>query len=250
MRHRKRTAKLGRTSEHRQSMLANLVCSLIKNHPHSVTTTVAKARAARVLAEKMVTLAKKGTLHHRRLVAARLRQSPRRHFVGQPDLAGRKSPRVTGRQLREQWREQHDVVHILFDRLAPLMKDRPGGYLRIVKLPPYKVVHSQGKTRNVAWGRRRGDAAEMAIVEWVDQGEAAVEEAAPVVEVETKTEPAEESKAEEAPTEEVAESEAEKADDEDEKTKDDYKKFHEQLLAVRLPGVQVDPEDLPLNILP
>ncbi len=217
MRHRKRTAKLGRTSEHRQAMLANLVCSLIKNHPHSVTTTVAKARAARSLAEKMVTLAKKGTLHHRRLAAARLRQSPRRNFVGQPNPPERKSPRVTGRQLREQWREQHDVVHILFDRLAPLMKDRPGGYLRIVKLPPYKVVQGQGKTRNIAWGRRRGDAAEMAILEWVDQGEIDVEEAAPVVDTEATAEPAEEPKAEETPADEPK---AEEVSDAESKTEE------------------------------
>ena len=53
MRHRVRTAKLGRTGEHRNAMLANLVCSLIKNK--TIKTTVAKAKAARVVAEKMVT---------------------------------------------------------------------------------------------------------------------------------------------------------------------------------------------------
>ena len=72
MRHLKRTAKLGRTSEHRNAMLANLVCSLIEHK--RVTTTLAKAKAARSVAEKMVTLGKKGTLHHRRLAAARLHQ--------------------------------------------------------------------------------------------------------------------------------------------------------------------------------
>ena len=70
MRHLKRTAKLGRTFEHRNAMLANLVCSLIKHK--RVTTTLAKAKAARSVAEKMVTLGKKNTLHARRLVAARL----------------------------------------------------------------------------------------------------------------------------------------------------------------------------------
>ena len=58
MRHLKRTAKLGRTGEHRNAMLANLVCSLIKHK--RVTTTLAKAKAARSVAEKMVTLGKKG----------------------------------------------------------------------------------------------------------------------------------------------------------------------------------------------
>src|SRR5919112_2070056 len=64
MRHRKRTAKLGRTSSHRNAMLANLVCSLIKHK--RVTTTLAKAKAARGVAEKMVTLGKSGTIHDRR----------------------------------------------------------------------------------------------------------------------------------------------------------------------------------------
>jgi large subunit ribosomal protein L17 len=72
MRHRKRTAKLGRTSSHRNAMLANLVCSLIKHK--RVTTTLAKAKAARSVAEKMVTLGKSGTIHDRRLASARLLQ--------------------------------------------------------------------------------------------------------------------------------------------------------------------------------
>ena len=100
MRHLKRTAKLGRTGQHRNAMLANLVCSLIKHK--RVTTTLAKAKAARSVAEKMVTLGKKGTLHDRRLAAARL--------------------------------HQEDVVKILFNEIAPFQKERHGGYTRIVKL--------------------------------------------------------------------------------------------------------------------
>jgi large subunit ribosomal protein L17 len=76
MRHLKRTAKLGRTGEHRNAMLANLVCSLIQHK--RVTTTLAKAKAARPVAEKLVTLGKSGTIHHRRLAAARLKWNPRR----------------------------------------------------------------------------------------------------------------------------------------------------------------------------
>ena len=72
MRHLKRTAKLGRTGTHRNAMLANLVCSLIKHK--RVKTTLAKAKAARSVAEKMVTLGKSGTVHDRRLAAARLHQ--------------------------------------------------------------------------------------------------------------------------------------------------------------------------------
>lgn len=100
MRHLKRTAKLGRTGEHRNAMLTNLVCSLIKHK--RVTTSLAKAKAARSVAEKMVTLGKSGTLHDRRRASARL--------------------------------HQEDVVKILFTEIAPSQKDRRGGYTRIVKL--------------------------------------------------------------------------------------------------------------------
>jgi large subunit ribosomal protein L17 len=140
MRHLKRTAKLGRTSEHRNAMLANLVCSLIKHR--RVTTTLAKAKAARSVAEKMVTLGKAGTLHSRRLAAARLRSQAR-------TLHRRKAD-------REAWRKKEDVVRILFEELAPAFKDRPGGYTRIVKL-----------------GQRQGDAAQRAILEWVEAGASA-----------------------------------------------------------------------------
>jgi len=100
MRHLKRTAKLGRTGEHRNAMLANLVCSLIKHK--RVKTTLAKAKAARSVAEKMVTLGKSGSMHDRRLAAARL--------------------------------HQEEAVKILFNEIAPAQKDRPGGYTRIVRL--------------------------------------------------------------------------------------------------------------------
>jgi len=100
MRHLKRTAKLGRTGEHRNAMLANLVCSLIKHK--RVTTTLAKAKAARSVAEKMVTLGKKASIHSRRLAAARL--------------------------------HQEDAVKILFTEIAPAQKERHGGYTRIIRL--------------------------------------------------------------------------------------------------------------------
>jgi large subunit ribosomal protein L17 len=100
MRHLKRTAKLGRTGEHRNAMLANLVCSLIKHK--RVTTTLAKAKAARSVAEKMVTLGKAGSIHDRRLAVARL--------------------------------HQEEAVKILFNEIAPAQKERRGGYTRIVRL--------------------------------------------------------------------------------------------------------------------
>jgi large subunit ribosomal protein L17 len=100
MRHLKRTAKLGRTGQHRNAMLANLVCSLIKHK--RVTTSLAKAKAARSVVEKMVTLGKRGTIHDRRRAAARL--------------------------------HQEDAVKILFNEIAPSQKERRGGYTRIVRL--------------------------------------------------------------------------------------------------------------------
>jgi large subunit ribosomal protein L17 len=135
MRHLKRTAKLGRTFEHRNAMLANMVCSLIKHK--RITTTVAKAKAARPVVEKMVTLGKQGTIHARRLATARL------HARG--------TDARLSKDQRKKWREQQDVVRILFDEIAPAFKERHGGYTRIVKL-----------------GERQGDAAQRAILEWVD----------------------------------------------------------------------------------
>ena len=100
MRHRKKTIKLGRTAEHRKALLANQVCSLIEHQ--RIKTTLAKAKAVRPLAEKMVTLGKKGTLHARRTALSVLRQS--------------------------------DAVKKLFEEIAPRTTERNGGYTRIVKL--------------------------------------------------------------------------------------------------------------------
>ena len=72
MRHQKKTRKLGRTSQHRDAMLANIVASLIQHK--RVKTTLAKAKAVRPLAERMVTLGKNGTIHARRTAFAALRQ--------------------------------------------------------------------------------------------------------------------------------------------------------------------------------
>jgi large subunit ribosomal protein L17 len=102
MRHQKNTRKLGRTSQHRDAMLANLVASLITHK--RVKTTLAKAKAARPLAEKLVTLGKGGTLHDRRLAVAKI--------------------------------GQRAAVSKLFAEIAPGFKDRKGGYTRIVKLGP------------------------------------------------------------------------------------------------------------------
>jgi len=142
MRHLRRTAKLGRQFEHRNAMLVNLVSSLIKHG--RITTTLAKAKAARSVAEKMVSLGKSGTLHARRLAAARLRTQGRSHFKG--------SPKHKGATARAAWRKNEDVVHILFDEIAPTFKERAGGFTRIIRLH-----------------QRQGDASQLAILEWVDQ---------------------------------------------------------------------------------
>jgi len=151
MRHLKRTAKLGRTGEHRNAMLSNLVCSLIKHK--RITTTLAKAKAARSVAEKIVTLGKKGTLHARRLASARL------HTHG---------PTVElSKEEKKKWRQNEDVLRILFDEIAPAFKERNGGYTRIIRME-----------------QRPGDSAQKAILEWVDTVATASDatEAAPATE--------------------------------------------------------------------
>ncbi len=117
MRHRKFTFKIGRSSAHVRSLLANAVCSLIKHK--RITTTLVKAKQLRVVADQMITLGKTGTLHARRQAIAKLHQV--------------------------------DVVCTLFNELAPQYQQRVGGYTRIMKLGP-----------------RIGDAAEMAILEFVE----------------------------------------------------------------------------------
>jgi large subunit ribosomal protein L17 len=100
MRHQKKTLKLGRTAEHRKALLANQVCSLIEHE--RIKTTLAKAKAVRPLAEKMVTLGKNGSLHARRTAFAVLRQK--------------------------------NAVKKLFDNIAPRSSSRNGGYTRIIRL--------------------------------------------------------------------------------------------------------------------
>jgi large subunit ribosomal protein L17 len=100
MRHQKKTIKLGRTAEHRKALLANQICSLIEHQ--RIKTTLAKAKAVRPLAERMVTLGKNGSIHARRTALATLRQK--------------------------------NAVKKLFDNIAPRSAERNGGYTRIVKL--------------------------------------------------------------------------------------------------------------------
>ncbi len=117
MRHQRAGKKLGRDSAHRKALYANLAGALIEHG--RIKTTEAKAKAVKPFAEQMITLGKRGDLAARRQAVAELRSK--------------------------------DVVHKLFDEVAPRFAERPGGYSRIVKLGP-----------------RSGDAAEMVYLELVD----------------------------------------------------------------------------------
>lgn len=145
MRHARAGKKLGRDSAHRKALYSNLAGALIEHG--RIKTTVTKAKAVKPHVEHMITLGRRGDLHARRQATAFLRS--------------------------------RDVVHKLFADVAPLFKDRPGGYTRIVKI-----------------GTRPGDAAEMAYIELVDDEYVAaqIEERTPdpvVVPVETPDEQAE-----------------------------------------------------------
>ena len=100
MRHGRKTIKLQRRKDHRDALLSNLVCSLIEHK--QIKTTLAKAKAVRPFAEKMVTLGKRGDLHARRTALGYLHQKP--------------------------------IVKELFEKIAPAAAGRKGGYTRITKL--------------------------------------------------------------------------------------------------------------------
>ncbi len=112
----KRGPRLGGSPSHQRAILSNLAQELFWDE--RVTTTVAKAKMLRPYAEKMITKARRGSLHDRRLILKDI--------------------------------EDTEVVTRLFDEVAPRYEDRPGGYTRMVRLGP-----------------RRGDGAEMAVVELV-----------------------------------------------------------------------------------
>jgi large subunit ribosomal protein L17 len=116
MQHNRAGRKLGRTSAHRKALFRNQLDSLFTHE--RIQTTISKAKELRPLAEKLVTLARRGGLHARRLALRDLSQ---------------------------------DAAKRLFDEIAPRFATRPGGYTRILKL-----------------GQRPGDAAETAILEFVD----------------------------------------------------------------------------------
>ena len=122
MKHGIKQRKLNRTSQHRLAMLANMAAALVKHE--QITTTLPKAKELRPFVEKLVTLGKKGRLSDRRLAMSRMRDETQ--------------------------------VAKLFDTLAERYKERPGGYIRIMKA-----------------GFRYGDNAPMAVIEFVDRDESA-----------------------------------------------------------------------------
>tara|TARA_B100000965_G_scaffold31212_1_gene23152 strand:+ start:5628 stop:6059 length:432 start_codon:yes stop_codon:yes gene_type:complete len=112
MRHLKHGRKLNRTASHRKALLSNLSCSLIKHK--QITTTLPKAKELQKFIERLVTYAKKDTLHGRRLIMKRIKGSLKK-----------------------------EVSNILIHEIAPNYSDRNGGYTRIIKLANRKNDNSK-----------------------------------------------------------------------------------------------------------
>ena len=112
MRHLKHGRKLNRTASHRRALLSNLSCSLIKHK--QITTTLPKAKELQKFIERLVTYAKKDTLHGRRLIMKRIKGSLKK-----------------------------EISNILIHEIAPNYSDRNGGYTRIIKLANRKNDNSK-----------------------------------------------------------------------------------------------------------
>ena len=150
MRHLKAHRKLGRTSEHRTSMLRNLATSLINSREERIVTTLPKAKELRPFVERAITLSRRArNLSDDDARALHLRRQAAGFFhAGNTTVAS-----LTGKrgQLRPARTAGVAALRRLFNELGERYKDRPGGYTRILKL-----------------GHRDGDAAELAIIELVD----------------------------------------------------------------------------------
>src|SRR5436305_5639587 len=158
MRHLKAHRKLGRTSEHRMSMLRNLATSLINSEKEHIITTVPKAKELRPFVEKAITLARKAqdlTGDGATLRGVHLRRQAARFFHAGNSTFKAEQSRFRGNkgEPKEPIERTAGVkaVQRLFNELGVRYKDRNGGYTRIIKL-----------------GRRVGDNAEMAVIELVD----------------------------------------------------------------------------------
>ena len=163
MRHQKAHRKLGRTSEHRMSMLRNLAVSLINAREERIVTTLPKAKELRPFVEKAITLSRKASNLEGDDTGARALHL-RRQAAGFFHAGNMQAVALTGKRGQARLPRTAGVAALrrLFDELGERYKDRPGGYTRILKL-----------------GRRAGDNAELAIIELVDnQGEREALEAA------------------------------------------------------------------------
>jgi len=160
MRHRKAGRKLGRNATHRLALYRNLAMALFRHE--RIITTLEKAKAVRPFVEKLITLAKKGDLHARRLAIARLGPMYTAEVApGDDDKA-----------------DNRRIITKLFSDIGPRFKDRPGGYTRIIKR------HE----------RRLGDAGRTAFLELLKEGEVKVKakKAAPAPRVEEEEQAAQE----------------------------------------------------------
>jgi large subunit ribosomal protein L17 len=143
MRHRKAGRKLNRNASHRLALMRNLTLALLRHE--RIITTEAKAKALRPFVEKLITLAKKGTLHARRLAVARL--GPMRNAEVKPV------------EKEDEEGDDRTIIQKLFNEIGPRFRDRPGGYTRIIKR------HE----------RRLGDAGKTAFIELLKEGERKVQ---------------------------------------------------------------------------
>lgn len=158
MRHLKAHRKLGRTSEHRISLLRNLATSLIIADKEHIITTVPKAKELRPFVEKAITLAKKAQHLNgddAKIQEVHLRRQAARFFHAGNSTFKAEQSRFRGKkgEAKETIERTAGVkaVQRLFGELGQRYKDRNGGYTRIIRL-----------------GRRSGDNAEMAVIELVD----------------------------------------------------------------------------------
>src|SRR6185369_7682998 len=152
MRHQKAHRKLGRTGEHRMSMLRNLAVSLINAREERIVTTLPKAKELRPFVEKAITLSRKASNLEGDDTGARALHL-RRKAAGFFHAGNMQAVAMTGKRGQARLPRTAGVAALrrLFDELGERYKDRPGGYTRILKL-----------------GRRAGDNAELAIIELVD----------------------------------------------------------------------------------
>lgn len=156
MRHLKAHRKLGRTTEHRISMLRNLATSLINSPNDYIITTVPKAKELRPFVEKVITLARKAEnggdgVHLRREASKCFHAGNTTYKQEMSRFRGKGVKKGGEAKERPERTAGVKAVKRLFDELATRYKDRNGGYTRIIKL-----------------GRRKGDNAEMAVIELVD----------------------------------------------------------------------------------